>query len=188
MYNLAIIKCTSPPLLAPRLKILKLKFTTPPGIEPRTFWIRGRHATICASAASFVPKCCPPTTVSYEEIHENHREPSPGGWWWVIKHFPSKTIQVPLRCSCSVRPSTVMKKDNIWGKYSSLLVLNKGIELQHALHIWRETIVLGMFTGSLRAQNWQVRCVAIVDILETLRNTSAQSYIWFSRSDLEIKK
>ena len=36
MYNLAIRKCTSPPLLAPRLKIFKLKFTTPPGIEPRT--------------------------------------------------------------------------------------------------------------------------------------------------------
>ena len=36
MYNLEIRKCTSPPLLAPRLKIFKLKFTTPPGIEPRT--------------------------------------------------------------------------------------------------------------------------------------------------------
>ena len=52
MYNLAIRKCTSPPLLAPRLKIFKLKFTTPPGIEPRTSWTRGRHATIWASAAS----------------------------------------------------------------------------------------------------------------------------------------
>ena len=36
MYNLAIGKCTSPPFLAPRLKIFKRKFTTPPGIEPRT--------------------------------------------------------------------------------------------------------------------------------------------------------
>ena len=52
MYNLAIIKCTSPPLLAPRLKIFNWKFTTPPGIEPRTCWTRGRHATIWASAAS----------------------------------------------------------------------------------------------------------------------------------------
>ena len=34
MYNLVIRKCTSPPFLAPRLKIFKLKFTTPPGIEP----------------------------------------------------------------------------------------------------------------------------------------------------------
>ena len=33
MYNLAIRKCTSPPLLAPRLNIFKLKFTTPPGIK-----------------------------------------------------------------------------------------------------------------------------------------------------------
>ena len=40
MYNLAIRKCTSPPLLAPRLKIFKWKFTTPPGIEPRTCWTR----------------------------------------------------------------------------------------------------------------------------------------------------
>ena len=38
------------------------------------------------------------------------------------------------------------------GQYSSSLVLNKGIELQHALAIWQETIVLGMSTGSLRAQ------------------------------------
>ena len=34
MYNLAIRKCTSPPLLAPRSKIFKLKFTTPPGSNP----------------------------------------------------------------------------------------------------------------------------------------------------------
>ena len=53
MYNLAIRKCTSPPLLAPRFKFFKLKFTTPPGIEPRTCWTRGRYATIWASAASY---------------------------------------------------------------------------------------------------------------------------------------
>ena len=64
-------------------------------------------------------------------------------------------------CSCSMRPSIAMKKVNTWGQHSSSLDVNKGIELQHALHIWRETIVLDMFTGSLRAQNWQVRCVAI---------------------------
>ena len=50
VYNLAIRKCTSPPLLAPRLKIFKWKFTTPPGIEPRICWTRGKHATIWASA------------------------------------------------------------------------------------------------------------------------------------------
>ena len=54
LYNLAIRKCTSPPLLAPRLKIFKLKFTTPPGIEPRACWTRGRHPTIWGSAASIV--------------------------------------------------------------------------------------------------------------------------------------
>ena len=36
MYNLAIRKRTSGPLLAQRLKIFKLKFTTPPWIEPQT--------------------------------------------------------------------------------------------------------------------------------------------------------
>ena len=41
------------PLLAPGLKIFKLKYTTPPRIQPRTCWTRGRHATIWASAASF---------------------------------------------------------------------------------------------------------------------------------------
>ena len=30
-----------------------------------------------------------------------------------------------------------MKKDKTRGQHSSSLVLNKGIELQHALHIWR---------------------------------------------------
>ena len=34
MYNIAIRKCTSPLLLASRLKIFKLKFTTPPGSNP----------------------------------------------------------------------------------------------------------------------------------------------------------
>ena len=52
MYNLAIRKCTSPPLLAPRLKIFKLKFITPPEIEPRICLTRGRHAIIWANAAS----------------------------------------------------------------------------------------------------------------------------------------
>ena len=46
--------CTSPPLLTPRLKIFKWKFTTSPGIEPRTRWTWGRHATIWASAASII--------------------------------------------------------------------------------------------------------------------------------------
>ena len=36
MYNLVIRKCTSPPLLAPRLKIFKLKLTTCWGSNPRT--------------------------------------------------------------------------------------------------------------------------------------------------------
>ena len=35
MYNLAIRKCTSPPPLAPRLKIFKLKFTTPDLLNQR---------------------------------------------------------------------------------------------------------------------------------------------------------
>ena len=35
MYNLAIRKCTSPPLEAPKLKIFKRKFTTLPGSNPR---------------------------------------------------------------------------------------------------------------------------------------------------------
>ena len=48
MYNLAIRKCTFSPLLAPRLKIFEWKFATPPGIEPRTCWARGRHATTWA--------------------------------------------------------------------------------------------------------------------------------------------
>ena len=62
--------------------------------------------------AGLVPKCCPPMTVSYKERNENNREPSPGGCWWVIKHFPPKMLQEPLCCSCSMRPSIVMKKDN----------------------------------------------------------------------------
>ena len=77
----------------------------------------------CVGLQLAVPKCCPPKTVSYEERDENHRELSPGGWWWAIKHFPLKTLQEPLSCSCSVRFSIVMKKDNTWGQHSSSLVL-----------------------------------------------------------------
>ena len=95
----------------------------------------------CAGLQHIEPRCCSPKTVSYEERDENHRERSPGGWWWVIKHFPAKTLQEPLCCSCSMRPSIVMRKDNTWGQHSSSLVLNEGIELQYALHIWPETLL-----------------------------------------------
>ena len=57
MYNLAIRKCTSPPLLAPRLIVFKLKFTTPLGIEPRTCWTWGRHATIWAKRGERARNC-----------------------------------------------------------------------------------------------------------------------------------
>ena len=87
-----------------------------------------------------VSKCCPPMTVSYGERHENHREPSLG-WWWVIKHFPSKMLQEPLCCSCSMRPSIVMKRENTRGQHFSSLFLNKGIEFQQAFHIWQETLL-----------------------------------------------
>ena len=69
----------------------------------------------------------------YEERGENHREPCPGRWWWEIKHFPLKTLQERAYCSCSMRPSIVMKKSNTWEQHPSSLVLNKRIELQHAL-------------------------------------------------------
>ena len=70
MYNLAIRNCTSPPLLAPSLKIFKLKYTTPPGIEPRTCWTRGRHATIWGSAASRTEHC----------TDQNSSSAVPGQW------------------------------------------------------------------------------------------------------------
>ena len=100
-----------------------------------------------------VSKCCPPTTVSYKEKDENHRESSPGGWWWAIKHFPPKMLQEPLCCSCSVWPRIYHEE----GQHSSSLVLNKG----RTPHLARDSIVLGMFTGSLHAQNWQMWCVVI---------------------------
>ena len=128
-----------------------------------------------------VPKCCPPMIV-HQERDENHREPSPGGWWRLIKHFPSKTIREPLCCSCNMRPSIVMKKDNIWGQHSSSLVLNKGIELQDALHIWRETL---LSYACLRA-HYELRTDKCdvsrsTGILETFCITSTQNFIWFSR-------
>ena len=50
-------------LLAPRLKIFKLKFTTSPGIEPWTCWTRGRHATIWASTAPVMGIALPLSTI-----------------------------------------------------------------------------------------------------------------------------
>ena len=47
------------------------------------------------------------------------------------------------------------------GQYLSTTFLVACSELQPAPHIWLETIVLDMFTGSLRTQNLQVRCVTI---------------------------
>ena len=46
----------TPPLLALRLKIFNLKFTTSPGIEPQTHWTRGIHATISTHRDE---ECCP---------------------------------------------------------------------------------------------------------------------------------
>ena len=79
--------------------------------------------SLCALVCSSLYQNVILLRVSYEERDENHRE---------IKHFPSKTHQEPLWCSCSMRPIIVMKKDNTWAQHSSSLVLNKGIELQHA--------------------------------------------------------
>ena len=42
MYNLAIRSCTSPPLLVLRFKIFLIKFSTSPGIETQTRYIRDR--------------------------------------------------------------------------------------------------------------------------------------------------
>ena len=105
-------------------------------------------------------KCCPPTTVSYEERDENHREPSPG-WWWVIKHFPSKTLQEPLRYNCCMRPSMSWRRTIPEDNIARRLFLTK--ESNYSAHsTFDERLYwLGMFTGSLRAQNWQVRYVAI---------------------------
>ena len=103
----------------------------------------------------------PPKTVSYEERYEDHREPSPGRWRWVIKLFPSKMLRhlfvAAAVCGWVLSWRRTISENNI----PSRLFWNKGIELQHMLHIWQETLVLGMFTGSLRAQNWQEQCVAI---------------------------
>ena len=71
-----------------------------------------------------------------------------------------------------------MKKGNTCGQHSSSLVLNKGIELQHALHILQETIVLGMFTGSLCAQNWQVQCVMVDGHTRDIAQHICANFIW----------
>lgn len=68
------------------------------------------------------------------------------------------------------------------------------IELQHVLHTWQETIVVGNFSYSLHAQNWQVRS----DTIDRHARNTAQ-HIWaklhriffvvlISRSDRTLKK
>ena len=80
-----------------------------------------------------------------------------GGWSNTSKRKRFRRLFVAAAvCDRALSWRRTMPDDNI-----PSLVMNKGIELQQALHIWRETIVLGMFTGSLRAQNWHVLCVAI---------------------------
>lgn len=43
--------------------------------------------------------------------------------WWVIKHFPSKTLQEIFCYSCSVQLRIGMEKDNAWWQHSFVLVL-----------------------------------------------------------------
>ena len=118
-----------------------------------------------------MPKCCPPTTVSCEERDENHREPSPCGWWWVIKHFSSKTLQDPLCCSCSVRPNTVMKKDNTWGQHSSSLFW-----IKESNYRTRSTLCGRLYSMTFLRAHYALRtdkcCVSrSTSILEALRKT-----------------
>ena len=61
MYNLAIIKCTSPPLLARGWKFSNENWLPRRGSKPRTCWTRGRHATIWASAANYQSFDCDST-------------------------------------------------------------------------------------------------------------------------------
>ena len=84
----------------------------------------------------------------------------------MIKHFTSKKLQEPLCCSCSMRPSIVIKKDNTSGQHSSSLVLNKGIELQHALHIAGDSIVLGLFRAHYALRTATCDVMGILDIAQ----------------------
>ena len=123
-----------------------------------------------------VSKCCPPMTVSYKKRDVNHREPSLGRWWQVIKHFLSKALQEPLCCSCSIQLSIVLKKNNTWGQHSSSLVLNKEIKLQHTLHIWRETSLFRHIYGlTMCSELTSVMCR-----VDGHTRDIAQSFIWFS--------
>ena len=62
MYNLAIIKCTSPPLLAPMLKIFKIN------LLPR----RGLNPGPAEPEADMLPQCI----TCYETLSERSMKPS----------------------------------------------------------------------------------------------------------------
>ena len=99
---------------------------------------------LSANSLSWSAAHCAKMLSSYEERDENHREPSLGGWWWLIKHFSSKTLQGAAE-HCH--------KEGQYLRITFLVAfLNKGIELQHALHIWQETLlfrhVYGLTTRS----------------------------------------
>ena len=72
----------------------------------------------------------------------------------------------------------VRKKDDTLGQHSSSIVLNKGIELQHALHIWRENILVwSCLRAHYALRNDTCDVSRSTGILQTLRNTSAQSTV-----------
>ena len=129
-------------------------------------------------------------TVSYEERDENHREPSLGGWWWVIKHFPSKTVQEPLCVVCGRALSWMrtIPENNIPHRFF-------WIKSNYSIHsTFGGDSILGMFWAHHALRSDKCDVSLSMGILETLRNTSAQSFIWFSLefsfrdwSDLEEK-
>ena len=67
-------------------------------------------------------------------------EPNPSGWWWAIKHFPTKMLQEPLWSKLQYAAEHSREEGQYLRATFQSLVLNKGIELQYALHIWRETL------------------------------------------------
>ena len=95
---------------------------------------------VCSSLCLNVVLLRPFHTKKEIKITGSQVRAADGGWSNTSHRKRFRSLFVATAVSYLIRPSNIMK-DNISGQHSSSLVLNKRIELQHALYIWRERLL-----------------------------------------------
>ena len=144
---------------------------------------RSQPPALSAHSLRWSAAYCAKMLSSYDRFIRGKRWKSqganPGGWWWLIKHFPLKTLRslfvATAVCGRAFSWRTI-PEDNIprcifWIKESNYI--------RHSTFSGRLLFQACLWAHqALRTDKCDVS--RSTGILETLCNTSTQSFIWFS--------